>query len=172
MRREDFPILLLRSLAGAIGLVATFHAVDRLILSCADSLGLRGILGSFTGSQACVQRHKYVSLSRSHSGGHQGWSGYTCVSVLGTRKVPAPVIIAFFSLFSTLVIIPFAVADHQSMLPSQIMFLLLAGISAAGGQFSITVVYSYAPTKEISAYEPYPGALLLTAVHPHLCRVS
>jgi drug/metabolite transporter (DMT)-like permease len=67
--------------------------------------------------------------------------------------VSAPVIVAFFSLFSTLVILPFVIADHQSMQASQILCLLLAGICAAGGQFSITKAYSYAPAKEISVYD-------------------
>ena len=37
-KREDFPILLLRGLAGTIGLVANFYAVDHLILSDATIL--------------------------------------------------------------------------------------------------------------------------------------
>ncbi len=35
----------------------------------------------------------------------------------------------------------------------QVTFLLLAGISAALGQFSITAAYSYAPARDISAYD-------------------
>ena len=33
------------------------------------------------------------------------------------------------------------------------MILLLAGLSAAGGQFSITAAYCYAPAREISVYD-------------------
>ena len=35
----------------------------------------------------------------------------------------------------------------------QLLFLLLAGISAAGGQFSITKAYTKAPAKEISVFD-------------------
>ena len=35
----------------------------------------------------------------------------------------------------------------------QFGILLLAGLSAAGGQFSITAAYCYAPAKEISIYD-------------------
>ena len=35
----------------------------------------------------------------------------------------------------------------------QLLILLLAGLSAAGGQFSITAAYSYAPAREISVYD-------------------
>lgn len=36
---------------------------------------------------------------------------------------------------------------------AQFAFLLLAGLSAAGGQFSITAAYSKAPAKEISVFD-------------------
>lgn len=35
----------------------------------------------------------------------------------------------------------------------QLVYLLLAGLAAAGGQFSITAAYTYAPGKEISIYD-------------------
>ena len=35
----------------------------------------------------------------------------------------------------------------------QLIFLLLAGISAAGGQFCITKAYTKAPAKEISVFD-------------------
>jgi drug/metabolite transporter (DMT)-like permease len=35
----------------------------------------------------------------------------------------------------------------------QLLFLLLAGIAAAGGQFSITAAYTHAPAKEISVFD-------------------
>lgn len=35
----------------------------------------------------------------------------------------------------------------------QLIYLLCAGLSAAGGQFSITAAYCYAPAKEISVYD-------------------
>lgn len=179
-RREDFPILLLRSLAGTIGLVANFYAVDHLILSDATILNKLApffviifsriflkekislvqmllVFGAFWGVSLVVK--PVFSDTRAAPyligivGGVGAGAAYTCVRVLGTRKVPAPVIVAFFSLFSTLVIVPFVIADHQSMQSYQVGFLLLAGISAAGGQFSITKAYSYAPAKEISVYD-------------------
>ena len=35
----------------------------------------------------------------------------------------------------------------------QLILLLLAGASAAGGQFSITAAYAHAPAREISVYD-------------------
>ena len=39
------------------------------------------------------------------------------------------------------------------MTAKQLLFLLLAGISAAGGQFSITKAYTKAPAREISVFD-------------------
>jgi len=179
-KRQDFPVLLLRGLAGTIGLVANFYAVDHLILSDATILNKLApffviifsriflkekvtttqmllVAGAFLGASLVVK----PSFSNTELfpyligilGGIGAGAAYTCVRELGNRSVPAPVIVAFFSLFSTIVIIPFVLADHQSMQASQILYLLLAGISAAGGQFSITKAYAYAPAKEISVYD-------------------
>ena len=37
--------------------------------------------------------------------------------------------------------------------PFQFFALIMAGISAAGGQFGITAAYTYAPAKEVSVYD-------------------
>ncbi|MDD4572741.1 MAG: DMT family transporter [Sphaerochaeta sp.] len=179
-KREDFPILLLRGLAGTIGLVANFYAVDHLILSDATILNKLApfsviifsriflkekitpvqillVFGAFFGASLVVK----PSFSNTNLfpyligilGGISAGAAYTCIRELGNRKMPAPVIVAFFSLFSTLTIIPFVIADHQSMEGKQILLLLLAGICATGGQFSITKAYSYAPANEISVYD-------------------
>ncbi len=179
-KKQDFPLLLLRALAGTIGLVANFYAVDHLILSDATilnklapffviifsriflkekvtSIQMLLVFGAFLGASLVVK----PSFSNTELfpyligilGGLGAGAAYTFVRELGNRSVPAPVIVAFFSLFSTLAIIPFVIHDHLSMHSSQIGFLILAGISAAGGQFSITKAYSYAPAKEISVYD-------------------
>ena len=49
--------------------------------------------------------------------------------------------------------LPFLIFDYQPISLSQLLYLLLAGLSATGGQFSITAAYSFAPAKEISVYD-------------------
>ena len=36
---------------------------------------------------------------------------------------------------------------------SQLVFLVMAGLAATGGQFSITAAYTYAPASELSVYD-------------------
>lgn len=179
-KRADFPVLLLRAFAGTVGLVANFYAVDHLILSDATILNKLApffaiifsliflkekvspiqillVLGAFFGVALVVKpafsNTALLPYGIGILGGIGAGAAYTCVRVLGNRKVPAPVIVAFFSLFSTLAIIPFVLVEHQSMQAYQVLYLLLAGITAAAGQFSVTKAYSYAPAKEISVFD-------------------
>ena len=43
--------------------------------------------------------------------------------------------------------------NYHPMTLIQIITLMLAGLSAAGGQFLITAAYSFAPAKEISVFD-------------------
>ncbi|MDD2450142.1 MAG: DMT family transporter [Sulfurimonas sp.] len=120
-KREDFPILLLRGLAGTIGLVANFYAVDHLILSDATILNKLApfsviifsriflkekitpiqillVFGAFLGASLVVK----PSFSNTDLfpyligllGGISAGAAYTCIRELGNRKMPAPVIVA------------------------------------------------------------------------------
>ena len=62
-------------------------------------------------------------------------------------------IVFFFSCFSCIVTLPWMIFDYHPMSSMQILILLLAGLAAAGGQFSITAAYCYAPAREISVYD-------------------
>ena len=197
-KKQDFPVLFLRGLAGTIGLVANFYAVDHLILSDATILNKLApffvilfsriflkekvtktqmllVAGAFLGASLVVKPFfsdtELFPYLIGILGGIGAGATYTCIRELGNRSVPAPVIVAFFSLFSTIVIIPFVIADHQSMQASQMLYLLLAGISAAEGQFSITKAYAYAPAKEISV-RLLTNTVCLAVVHFYLQRIS
>ena len=45
------------------------------------------------------------------------------------------------------------IRDFHPLSGIQLLYLLLAGLAAAGGQFAITAAYTYAPGKEISIYD-------------------
>ena len=45
------------------------------------------------------------------------------------------------------------VANFVMPTPQQFLMLLGCGLCGAGGQFSITTAYSYAPAREISVYD-------------------
>ena len=86
-------------------------------------------------------------------GGLGAGIAYTMVRILGGHGVKGPIIVFAFSLFSVLVTAPYLVFAYKPMSMQQFLCLMLAGIAAAGGQFSITAAYTHAPAKEISVFD-------------------
>ena len=87
------------------------------------------------------------------AGGLGAGVAYTFVRKLGKQGERGPVIVMCFSVFSCLVTLPFFILQFQPMSFKQLLCLLLAGISATGGQLSITAAYTKAPAKEISVFD-------------------
>lgn len=88
---------------------------------------------------------------------------YTCVRKLGLQGVSGSFIVLFFSGFSCLISLSFIVMNFAPMTIIQTVILIMAGVAAAGGQFFITMAYSYAPAKEISIYD-YSQIIFATAL--------
>ena len=66
---------------------------------------------------------------------------------------PGPLIVFCFSVFSCVSAIPFIIFNHAPLAWWQLASLLMAGVSATLGQFSITAAYTYAPAGELSVYD-------------------
>ena len=75
------------------------------------------------------------------------------VRVLGTHGVKGPVIVFYFSFFSCLSVVPWMLFHFTPMSMKQLVTLLMAGLFAAGGQFTITAAYTYAPAGKISIFD-------------------
>lgn len=52
-----------------------------------------------------------------------------------------------------MVTLPYLLLAYEPMTWKQLLILVMAGLSAAGGQFGITSAYCYAPAKDISVYD-------------------
>ena len=59
----------------------------------------------------------------------------------------------YFSFFSCLSVVPWMVFHFTPMSMKQLVTLLMAGLFAAGGQFTITAAYTYAPAGKISIFD-------------------
>ena len=86
-------------------------------------------------------------------GGFAAGTAYTFVRKISTQGERGPVIVMFFSAFSCLSVLPFVLADFRPMTLFQTLMLLGAGVSAAGGQMSVTAAYRHAPAREISIFD-------------------
>ncbi len=179
IQKRNLPFLFIRSFMGTIGILCNFYAVDHLLLSDASMLNklspffailfsylflkeklklyqVFGILAAFVGALLIVKPGFSISAFPAFIGVFGGLSAgaaYTAVRYLGQRGEQGAMIVLFFSGFSCLVTLPVLLFDYTPMSIYQVLMLLLAGLSAAGGQFSITAAYSNAPAREISVYD-------------------
>ena len=178
--KGNSTLMFIRAFAGTIGILGNFYAVDHLMLSDATMLNKMSpffaiifsiflmkekvslsqaliVLGAFIGALFVVKpTFSNVNLFAAgigFIGGVGAGLAYTCVRKLGTRGEKGSRIVFYFSLFSCLVTLPYMLFDFHPMTFNQLILLLLAGASAAGGQFAITAAYTYAPAKEISVYD-------------------
>lgn len=177
--KENVPDLFMRSLCGTIGLICNFYAIDKLNIADANILNKLSpffaiimsavilkekanktewlcVIVAFIGA-LCVIKPSFqmqsVYAMIGMLGGLGAGAAYTFVRKLGKNGVPGPVIVLCFSVFSCLVSVPFMIINFVPMTARQLLFLLLAGISAACGQFSITKAYTKAPAREISVFD-------------------
>lgn len=172
--------LIIRSLCGTIGIFGNFYALGHLLLADASMLNkmspffavvfsfiflkekmtifqIAAVVVSFVGSLFIIKpTFENVALFPALAGligGMGAGAAYTTVRVLGKRGEKGPYIVFFFSAFSCLVVLPYLLFNFSPMTLFQFLVLIGAGIAAAGGQFSITAAYCYAPAREISIFD-------------------
>ncbi|MGN0524216.1 MAG: DMT family transporter [Eubacterium sp.] len=99
-------------------------------------------------------------------GGVCAGAAYTCVRYMGNKGENGRFTVFFFSAFSVLLTAPYLIFNYHPMSVKQLIYLLLVGVCAAGGQFSITAAYTFAPSREISIYD-YSN-IVFTAIEGYL----
>ncbi len=180
-KRKNLPFLILRSICGTLGLICNFYAIEHLFLAEASILGKLApffvIIFSFIFLKEKIKAYQVFAVLIAFSaslliikpsfaggthisaaliaafGGMMAGAAYTAVRFLSLRGEKPAFIIFFFSLFSAIVMAPFFIIFYKAMTLTQIIILLLVGLSATGGQFCITGAYSYAPGRSISLFD-------------------
>lgn len=179
IKKSSWPSLAMRCICGTTGLICNFYAIDKLGLADANMLNklspffaiimsvfvlkekadkvewmtvfiaFAGALFVIKPSFQITSFYGFVGLL----GGLGAGVAYTFVRRLGKMGERGPVIVMCFSVFSCIVTLPFVIFAYQPMTAWQLVCLLLAGVAATGGQFSITKAYTKAPAKEISVFD-------------------
>jgi drug/metabolite transporter (DMT)-like permease len=115
------------------------------------------VIGAFLGSLLIIKPTPAIFQSPEAliglCGGMAAGLAYTYVRKLGEKGEKGPFIVFVFSAFSCLVTLPYLLFNYHPMAGIQLIYLLLAGLSAAGGQFAITAAYCHAPAREISVFD-------------------
>lgn len=171
-------ILTLRSAFGTLGVLFNYYAIDHLVLSDATILlqlspffaiifsyiflkekvfskQIFIVIFAFVGALFVIKPSFTMTFLPSLvgvAGGMFAGLAYTFVRKLGSMGVKGPFIVFYFSAFSCLSILPFAILSYVPMSGKQIIFLLFAGLFACAGQFTMTTTYYSAPASNISVY--------------------
>ena len=177
--KGNLKYLLTRSIAGGLGMVGNFYAVDHMAISDASMLNKLSpffaiifsyvlmhetasaavwlsVAAAFTGALFVVKPtfgFEVIPALAGVMGGFGAGLAYANVRKLGTRGENSMIIVAFFSAFTTFWLLPFLLLHYHPMTARQWCFMLLTGAAAAGGQIFITKAYAKAPAKEISVYD-------------------
>lgn len=179
-KRENFKFLVIRSTFGTLGILCNFYSIDHLVLSDASMLNkmspffiivlsyfflkekvnfvqISAVILAFVGSLFII-KPTFSNMDLFPSvigllGGFGAGASYTAVRYLGNHGQKGPFIVFFFSAFSCLVTLPVILFTYEPMTMQQFIYLMLAGLAAAGGQFTITAAYTHAPGKDISVFD-------------------
>uniref|UniRef100_UPI003FF0FED2 DMT family transporter n=1 Tax=Agathobacter sp. TaxID=2021311 RepID=UPI003FF0FED2 len=179
VQKGSWPDLLMRSFCGTVGLICNFYAVDHMNIADANILNKLSpffailmsyfilkekankvewacVVAAFIGAVFVVKpafNMQFVNAMIGVIGGLGAGIAYTFVRKLGKKGERGPIIVMVFSTFSCLCTLPFLTVEFQPMKAVQLLCLLMAGVSAAGGQIFITKAYTKAPAKEISVFD-------------------
>ncbi|MBR3537676.1 MAG: DMT family transporter [Eubacterium sp.] len=168
-----------RCLFGTTGMIANFYAIDHLGIADANMLNKLSpffailvsifllkekpgkvdwlaLLVAFLGALLIIRPRSSLTVGPALLGLYGGFgagTAYAFVRRLGKKGERTPIIVLCFSLFSCLLTGPFLIFQYQPMTGKQMLYLILAGCSAALGQFGITTAYKFAPAKDISVFD-------------------
>lgn len=178
--KGSIKFLLLRAIAGSVGVFGNFYALDHIPIADAGILNKMSpffavlfsvfllkeniklipflcILGAFGGALFVIKPSANIMDSIpaifAFLGGMGAGLAYACVRKLGSMKMTGAVVVFFFSFFSCLISVPFLVISFTPMTLQQWLILIGTGVAASGGQFGITYAYYYAPARDISIYD-------------------
>ena len=177
--KGNIRYLLIRSVSGGLGMICNFYAIDHMDISDASILNklspffavffsifvmkeranlkeLAAILLAFIGALFVVKPSfspEVIPALAGVLGGLGAGLAYAYVRKLGSRGEKSMIIVAFFSGFTSLLLLPNLIFHYTPMDLRAWIFLILTGCAAAGGQIFITGAYTRAPAKEISVFD-------------------
>ncbi len=176
---KNIGFLFIRAVAGTSGILCNFYALSNMNLADASMLNklspffavvfslfilkekanlkqILAVVTAFIGALFVMKpsfSFDAFPAFMGFLGGMGAGLAYACVRKLTQNGFKGNLIIFYFSAFSCLVTLPWLVFDFTPMSLQQWLYLILAGLSASGGQYFITTAYSKAPAKEISVYD-------------------
>lgn len=178
-KKEARPFILGRAIFGLIGIVLNFAAINNLNIADAAILNkmspffavvlsyvflkekitpvdIFALIFAFGGAMLVVKpsfNFKSLYAFGGLIGGISVGAAYTFLRAVGKKGESGSKIVFWFSFISTLVFTPFLIIFYEPIKPMQLLFMCLAGVSAATAQFFVTGAYTKAAAKDISVFD-------------------
>lgn len=185
---RHYRIIAIRVIAGTLGIVLNYYAIDNLILSDANvifristvlvlilswlflgekinGLQLGATILAFIGVALVVKPEftvDFIPYAIALIGAFCAAVAYTSLRAMRGRVEPTAIVF-IFSLFTTVVLAPYVLFNFEAMSALQWLYLIAAGVCAAIGQYGITLAYKHAPASEVSIYNYY-GVVFTTVL--------
>ena len=176
-KKESRWLLFIRASTGLIGVILYFYSVEYMNLADSSMLNrlspffvlivaafmlgekikkihIPALIVVFIASLLIIKPKFDISILPALAGlASAAISGltYTTVRKLTYKEHPATIVF-YFSFFSVMVMAPMLVFTNYIPNLNEIIYLVLIGIFAAGGQFGMTYAYKYGPAGEASLY--------------------
>lgn len=179
-KKGHLRLLIVRASFGTLGILCNYYAISHMNLADASMLNKLSpffailfsyfflkekatptqalcVIAAFLGSLFIIKPGfafgETLPAVMGFIGGLCAGAAYTAVRGLSLKGENGSFIVFFFSVFSCTVIFPALFFIYVPMKPIQLLYLILAGVCASGGQFAITAAYANAPASEISIYD-------------------
>ncbi len=174
---RQLKLLTLRSFTGTVAIVMNYYALDHLILSDATVLFRLNTVFVIIFSWIFLKEHiskrqfsviiiafigvlfvikpelsfDFIPYTIAILGAAGAALSYTMLRKLGEGTHPS-VVVFFFAMFTFVSLLPFVIASYEPMTDIQLLYAILAGVCAVGGQYGVTLAYKHAQAKEVSIY--------------------
>lgn len=178
--KKEWFILFLRSLTGTLGVICYFYSINEIHLADATiiqrispfillilsyiffkermaKVEFVAVIFAFIGIIFVVKPSVSEFLTPGAAvallGAFFAGASYTSLRYLGLHGISAEFIVFFFSIFSTVSLLPFVILDFEPMTNYQMLMLAFVGIFGAVGQFGLTYAYKFAAAKSLSVFD-------------------
>ncbi len=176
--KKNLKLITIRCLLGTSGMILSFYSLSHLSLADFSIIGrltpLFVVCLSIVFLKEKIQRYQvicliltllgtYISINPDFNsnvipitialvGALLSAGAYTCLNKIGKQENPNTLVFTS-SIFSLIILIPLCFFSHSNFTNINILHLILSGVFAVIGQYSITFSYQYAKATDVSIYD-------------------
>lgn len=177
-KKENTKPIILRCLLGTTGMLLTFYSLSYLSLADSSIIGrltpLFVVFLSVIFLKEQIKKHQiiclmltllgtYIAINPDFNsnltpllfaiiGAFFSAGAYTCLNKIGSQE-NSNTLVFISSFFSLIILIPLCLFENSNFTITNIIYLILSGVFAVIGQYSITFSYQFAKATDVSIFD-------------------